>query len=196
MEYRWNKYKNVNYGEEPQQLQYLPTFQSQDHVLLTLMAPWRPASYCSLQFPIIRHGRVYTAKLKVTLSLNCGPLVNNFDFESLSVDCRFCYWYSWFKEKQTKQQNTCFIICFISANDIFICFPCQGMFLSPVFSVGVPLRLRIFDKEGMRLYNILAHSFKLKLLKHVHNSSYWLPFPLLKFHRRSVPPEVFKTGSQ
>lgn len=143
-------------------------------------------------YVIIRHGRINTAEFKLTLSLNCGPVINNSDFESLFVDFRFCCWYSWFKEKQTKHPFHNLLYCCKQ----YLCFHCQCIFLFPVFSVGVPLRLWIHDKEGMRLYDIPAHSFKLKLLEHVHSSSFWLPFPLVKFHRWLVPPEVFKTGSQ
>lgn len=45
-------------------------------------------------YVIIRHGRINMSKCKLTLTLNCGPVINHFDFESLSVDFRFCNWYS------------------------------------------------------------------------------------------------------
>lgn len=46
-------------------------------------------------YVIIRHG----SKFKPTISLHCGPVINN--SMSLSVDFRFCYWYTDLKANKT-----------------------------------------------------------------------------------------------
>lgn len=79
---------------------------------------------------------------------------------------RFCYWYSLFKEKQTKH-------------------PFNNLFLQTIhlFSLPVPVLVtRVFCRCLWGFGSVPKMGWGCMTSLPVHSSSYWLPFPLPKFH--------------